>query len=342
MRTALSMVRDVSQLLRKLLNGDHTTVAGRLAGAYRNIGCDDYADKILNAMKSAGHSVIETDPFEDKNLFTFSARETSPAVNRMKMMWETFREPIIKNFPSSGKSITDTEEYLKNVDAIYETDAYHSLSIEGYRVNEELIKRVSEGNWNPDLSAEDKKHRDALAARGYYQAFQVVRESIKTILEGENPGSTANKDHSKWYLALFGPSVTAGIIEAGDLAGYRNRPVYIRRSMHTPPRWDYVGELMETFFELLNNEENPHVRVVLGHFIFVYIHPYIDGNGRMGRFLMNVMMSAAGYPWLVIKVEDRDTYMAALESASVDQNIVPFTQFDRCSSELASASRWRK
>jgi len=84
---------------------------------------------------------------------------------------------------------------------------------------------------------------------------------------------------------------------------------------------------MPTLFELLKNEESPAVRVVLGHFIFVFIHPYVDGNGRTGRFLMNVMMAAGGYPWLVIPVERRDEYMSALESASVGKDIVPFTQF---------------
>jgi Fic family protein len=66
---------------------------------------------------------------------------------------------------------------------------------------------------------------------------------------------------------------------------------------------------------------------VLGHFIFVYIHPYVDGNGRMGRFLMNTMLASGGYPWTVIPVEKRNTYMAALEEASVGQNIGPFTDF---------------
>ncbi len=69
------------------------------------------------------------------------------------------------------------------------------------------------------------------------------------------------------------------------------------------------------------------VRVVLGHFIFVYVHPYTDGNGRMGRFLMNVMLAADGYPWAVVPLERRDTYMAALEQASVGGNIVPFAEF---------------
>ena len=53
--------------------------------------------------------------------------------------------------------------------------------------------------------------------------------------------------------------------------------------MHVPPSRESVRELMPTFFELLQQEKEPAVRVVLGHFAFVYIHPYFDGNGRVGR-----------------------------------------------------------
>ncbi len=84
---------------------------------------------------------------------------------------------------------------------------------------------------------------------------------------------------------------------------------------------------MPALFDLLREETEPAVRVVLGHFIFVYIHPYVDGNGRMGRFLMNTMLASGGYPWTVISVDERNAYMAALEDASVNQNIVPFANF---------------
>jgi len=56
----------------------------------------------------------------------------------------------------------------------------------------------------------------------------------------------------------------------------------------------------------------------------------MDGNGRMGRFLMNVMLAAGGYPWTVIPLEKRDDYMAALESGSVEQDIVPVAIFLGC------------
>jgi Fic family protein len=97
--------------------------------------------------------------------------------------------------------------------------------------------------------------------------------------------------------------------------------------MHVPPRHEAVRDCMPAFFDLLRDEPEPSVRVVLGHFVFVYIHPYMDGNGRMGRFLMNVMLAGGGYPWVVIPMEKRDDYMAALESASVEQHIAPFAMF---------------
>lgn len=136
-----------------------------------------------------------------------------------------------------------------------------------------------------------------------------------------------NNDHTVWYRELFAPSVIAGIIAASGLAGYRNQPVYILRSMHVPPRYEAVRDLMPAFFTLLQEEEEPAVRAVLGHFFFVYIHPYIDGNGRMGRFLMNVMLASGGYPWTVIPLSTRNEYMAALEEASVRRNIDPFARF---------------
>jgi Fic family protein len=53
----------------------------------------------------------------------------------------------------------------------------------------------------------------------------------------------------------------------------------------------------------------------------------MDGNGRVARFTMNLMLASGGYQWTVIRVEDRDQYMAALESASVSDDVTPFAKF---------------
>jgi hypothetical protein len=215
-------------------------------------------------------------------------------------MWQQMREPVIERFPSSPRRPKNIDTYLKHVQDVYVTDAYHSLSIEGYRVSPALIERVRSGTWNPDANEQDREHRNALAARGYWLAFQAVQKSLRRVLHGENPGAVAEEDHSAWYREMLGPSVTAGLLRTADLAGYRNAPVSIRRSMHVPPSSDAVRAAMPVFFEMLTQEAEPAVRIVLGHFTFVYIHPYMDGNGRIGRFLMNVMLAAGGYPWTVV------------------------------------------
>ena len=326
-RTVLATIPDASSLLAKLLEGGHTRAAGRLAGAFRSIGAGKIADDIVSAMKAALHDVRENDPFEDAVPVIGSGRAQSPYVHRIRLMWRAMRESVIERFPPPLPPPNDIDAYLKSVDDIYVTDAYHSLSIEGYRVSPELIERVRSGTWNPDADEQDRAHRDALAARGYWQAFQLVKDSIRKVLEGTNPGDVADADLSGWYRELFTPSVTAGLIKQANLAGYRNGPVYIRRSKHVPLNPEAVRDAMPTFFDLLKEEENAAARIVLGHFIFVYIHPFFDGNGRTGRFLMNVMMAAAGRPWTVIKLDHRDAYMAALEEASVEGNIVPFADF---------------
>lgn len=326
-RTAMATVKDASDVLKLLLAGGHSTIAGRLAGAFRNVGRKRIADDIIKTMTAAGYAVRETDPFDSRPGVAAVVRDASPYVNRIHLMWESMRPMVIATFPQSPGLPENKDNYLKSVDEAYASDAYHSLSIEGYRVSPGLIERVRHGNWNPDDIQDDREQHDALAARGYFDAFQSVKGSVERVLAGENVGTVADENHGEWYRQLFGPSVTAGIISAVDLAGYRNGPVHIRRSMHVPPPHDAVRDCMPALFESLENETNASVRTVMGHFVFVYIHPYMDGNGRIGRFLMNVMLASGGYPWTVIPIGRRDDYMATLESASVGQDIGPFAKY---------------
>ena len=272
-RAALSTISDASEILHKLLEGGHSTIAGRLAGAFRNIGKNAIADNIIETMKAAGYSIAENDPFEEKPAIIFSERELSPYVNRIRMNWAEMRGVVLENFPQPPELRQKTDEYLKQVDDIYVTDAYHSLSIEGYRVSEALIERVRSGNWDPETNQKDKEYTDGMAARGYWQAFQAVKNSLTRVLNENSAGMVVSQDHSIWYRELFAPSVSAGLIAASDLAGYRNQPVYIRKSIHVPPRYEAVRDLMPAFFTLLKDEKEPAVRAVLGHFFFVYIHP---------------------------------------------------------------------
>ena len=325
---ALAMVRDPSELLTFLLSGDGYPAAGRIAGAYRFLGKPGFAERIVTTMKRAGYEVRETNPFDTPAPTLLSGnRERSPYVLRLRSMWESWRGDIIKGFPRAPGLPRAPRRYLANVAKRYVADAYNSLSIEGYQVTEELIKRVARGGWNLDADAADSKDREALAARVYFQAFNRVKASIQRILEGKNAGRVAQTDHHEWYGELFAPAVTVGVIKRHELAGYRSGPVYIRNSQHTPLPREALLDAMETLFDLLTHEPEAAVRAVLGHHLFVFIHPYFDGNGRIGRFLMNAMLASGGYPWTVIRLKRRTQYMAALEAASVQGEIKPLVKF---------------
>ncbi len=327
-QVALASIRDTSEILRRLLDGGHSAIVGRLAGAFRRIGRPDVADEITKTMKAASYDVRESDPFEAQQTFgTLRAATTAPVVARMHAMWESMRGAVHKAFPKAPGLPKNKDAYLQFVDEIYKSDAYHSLSIEGYHVTPELIERVRAGSWDPDYHDDDRQNRDALAARGYWQAFQVVKATVADIIAGANPGTLVRTAHRDWYRELFQPCVAAGLLPASALAGYRNDAVYLRTSRYVPPRWEAVRDAMPAFFDLIEQEPEPGVRAVLGHWLFGYIHPYPDGNGRMARFLMNAMLASGGYPWTVIRVEDRNAYLSAFDRASIDMDIRPFATF---------------
>ena len=333
-QVALAGVNDSSDVLRLLLNGGHSAKAGYLAGAFRRIGRPEIADEIVKTMKSAGYDVRESDPFASEQTFGALRPAAAPIVGRLQAMWQSMRESVIETFPKAPGLPKDKDAYLCFIDEIYQHDAYHSLSIEGYSVTPALIDRVRGGGWDPDHHDDDRKNRDALAARGYWHAFQLVKGAVAQIIGGANAGALVRVAHKDWYRELFQPCVAAGLISAGALAGYRNDAVYLRTSLYVPPRWEAVREAMPALFDLLEKEPEPGVRAVLGHWLFGYIHPYPDGNGRMARFLMNAMLASGGYPWTVIRVEDRASYLLALDSASIDMDIKPFSKF------IAERVRW--
>jgi hypothetical protein len=144
-QVVLGSLADASDLLRLLLNGGHSAKAGYLAGAFRRIGRPELADEIVSAMKSASYDVRESDPFEAEQTFGRPRPAAAPIVGRLETLWEATRGAIIKSFPKPPGLPKDTGAYLHDVDEIYKSDAYHSLSIEGYSVTPDLIEKVRHG-----------------------------------------------------------------------------------------------------------------------------------------------------------------------------------------------------
>lgn len=323
-RTCLASLRDISPLVSVAIDGGHTTRAGRVAGALRSIGREDMSDELLRMMRQVGHTVTEENPFEENvRMKTFAV---SPYVSRIRLMWMKMRKVVLATLKVKPMQ-QDTASVISMMDATYVKDSYNSLSIEGYKITEGLLERVRSGNWDPEKDEEDKERKNALAARGYYQAYELLKQGVTDCLSGQEPAQSYAKGHQDWHFQLFEPCIRAGIVKASDLLGYRRHQVYIKNSMHTPLNPDAVLDAMSALSDLMMEEENALVRAVLGHFFFVYIHPYMDGNGRTARFVMNSQLVTAGYPWVIVPVERRQEYMAALEQASVEEDIEAFARF---------------
>ncbi len=312
---------DFPRLLRELLDGAKSVAAGRLAGAYRAVNMPDAAEAIRSAMDAAGLSVTESNPFETPVTDITLLRPQSPHATRVALRWASVSDRIAASLPDKQvPPPADIELAIERLEETYTHDAYHSLSIEGYSVTRELIEQVQTGAWNPQENAADQKHLDALAARGYWEAHNKVTAIIRRLHNRQITIEALQNEVSDWYRVLFGPMVRAGILRSVDLVGYRNRPVFIRGSRHTPLPKEAVPDAMETLFDCAQKESHPLTRAILGHWLIGYIHPFPDGNGRTARFLMNALLVAAGYPWTIIRLETRTRYMAALEALSVDDN----------------------
>jgi hypothetical protein len=328
---ALRTVRSVDDLTRAILETESPTLASRFTGAYQFLGDTDRVEQISKTLRSAGIVFEPGNPFvKPAPVFARGTRLLSAYAGRIEGLFKTLRRPVLEAFNDMPpKALEQPEAYLDHVEAVYTHDAYNSLSIEGYRVTPELIERIRAGSWNPDGDPKDQQEIAAMAAKGYLEAFRMVKESVARVLQGERAGQVFRQDYSDWYRALFRESVRAGLLQPYHLAGHRNAPVYIRASRHVPPPPEAVNDAMAALLDLLQGEPEAIVRAVLGHWLFGFIHPYLDGNGRMARFLMNLMMASGGYPWTIVRTTRRKEYLAALEAASADQNVLPFAKFIR-------------
>ncbi len=139
--------------------------------------------------------------------------------------------------------------------------------------------------------------------------------------------------HSEAYDHIFSLAGAARITEADlrqlhrlfyrhispESAGeYRKQPVFISGSRYIPPGPDKVPALMAALAErldLLRQEHHPVVYAALAHKEFVFIHPFIDGNGRVARLLMNLALIQSGYPVAIIPPVLRAEYIDSLEQA---------------------------
>jgi Fic family protein len=135
-----------------------------------------------------------------------------------------------------------------------------------------------------------------------------------------------NKGLSEWEIKSIHALVLKNI-DHENAGQYRSINVLISGAQHRPCDYFQVSEKMEKFIDWYNTDGqmlHPIERAALVHADFVGIHPFVDGNGRTSRLLMNLELMKSGFPPVVIRVENRLDYYKALDTAHTSGNYDPF------------------
>ena len=229
---------------------------------------------------------------------------TKPEDGRVKR----FRNSKLKELLSridEKKAVLDTlrpltvGEVARLKDEFLVEFTYNSNAIEGNTLSLQETAMVLEG-----MTIDRKPLKDHLEVIGHRDAFEYMLQ----LVQGKVPLSEKiiKEIHS---LVLIDRPEDRGV--------YRRIPVRIMGAKHEPPQPYLVPVQMEqliTRHEEMANTVHIVERVALSHLLFEGIHPFIDGNGRTGRLVLNFELSSAGFPAINVKFADRKKYYDCLSS----------------------------
>lgn len=188
---------------------------------------------------------------------------------------------------------------------------YNSNGIEGNTLTLKETKVVLEG-----ITVGGKSVKEHLEAVNHENAIEYLEELVKD-----------QSEISEWNIKGLHQLILKGIDD--DNAGkYRNHNVIISGAKHRPPEYVRVPELMEKL--IINyegwDEYHPIIRAALLHGELVKIHPFLDGNGRLSRLMMNMDLIKSGYVPVIIKKENRIKYYEALDKAHTTGDYTDFVK----------------
>lgn len=177
--------------------------------------------------------------------------------------------------------------------------AYTSNAIEGNTLTRKETRLVIEEN----LTSSSKPLKNYIEAVNHAKAFNKILE----IIENDNEVDEKNILDIHKIILIGLDDINAGF--------YRDCRVRISGSDAILPNPLKVPQLMDEFYKWLNkNIEDEPMTAIMAHLKFVSIHPFVDGNGRTARLLMNLLLLKYGYSPIIIRPTDRKKYLSAIEN----------------------------
>lgn len=265
--------------------------------------------KIFNELKgySFAQEVIESmvaeSPFESYNNKTYNYSE---ALNE-----------ILKEIDSlkSKLDIARSRNNPKIVDALKMEYIYESNRIEGNTLTLQETDLVI----NHGITIGGKSVNEHLEAINHSDAIDYIKELVQKDTE----------INEREILSIH--SLILRGINTKEAGKYRNVEVMISGSSHTPPSWIHLKDEMRELLKYYSKNASLHPVVLAAemHYRLVSIHPFIDGNGRTSRLLMNAILLRSGYVIANIKGDstNRLEYYKALENARISNNNEVFVEF---------------
>ncbi len=181
---------------------------------------------------------------------------------------------------------------------------YNSNAIEGNTLTLRETDLVLRG-----LTIDKKPLKDHMEAVGHKEAFEYVSELVK-----DNVPISESVIKQIHFLVLADKKDDRGV--------YRRIPVRIMGAQHEPVQPCLIEPKMEQLLrDFAESSEHIVTKLARFHIEFEGIHPFIDGNGRTGRLLVNLELMKAGYPPIDIKFTDRITYYNAFDEYYVKHNL---------------------
>lgn len=188
---------------------------------------------------------------------------------------------------------------------------YNSNGIEGNTLTLRETQVVLEG-----ITVGGKSIKEHLEAINHEKAILFLDDLVKD-----------NEPISEWNIKNIHQLILKDI-DNENAGRYRKENVTIKGATHTPPDYLKVPELMKKLILTYNtwSEYHPIIQAALLHGELVKIHPFVDGNGRTSRLLMNLVLMNNGYNPVIIKKESRLKYYEALDKAHITGNYTDFVK----------------
>ncbi|XP_048198718.1 protein adenylyltransferase FICD isoform X1 [Perognathus longimembris pacificus] len=279
-----------------------------------------YVDALneLGIFSEEDKDIIQADYLYTRAL-TLSPFHEKALVNRERMLplVEEIDQRSFSTIDSKVKKLLsipkDSSALRRVLEETYYHHIYHTVAIEGNTLTLSEIRHILETRYAvPGKSLEEQNE-----VIGMHAAMKYVNTTLVSRI-----GSVTISDVLEIHRRVLG---YVDPVEAG-----RFRTTQVLVGHHVPPHPREVEKQMHEFLQWLNSEDAMNLHPVefaaLAHYKLVYIHPFIDGNGRTSRLLMNLILMQAGYPPITIRKEQRSEYYHMLEVAN-EGDVRPFIRF---------------